>query len=481
MDIFNNVKLDKSSNVPLYQQLAESILNLIEQRELAPDTKLPPIRSLAASLGVNSVTVVNAYKYLESKKAVYSHVGSGTFVADPGLNDNKPVTRSLLSRKKLDSIDTEHCINFADTSVSVELFPVSQFKNCFNAVLDRDKGDAFSYSDIDAMGYKPLRRVIAQRLEEEGIKAFAERIQIISGAQQGLDIVSKAMLNTGDMVFTEKPTCYGALGAIFSRGAQAVEIPLEYDGINIDILKKLLKVYNPKFTYVMTRYQTPTGICYSPQKKRELLELAYKHNFYIIEEDNMGDFNYTDVKPVTLKALDYRNRVIYIKSFSKILMPGLRIGYMILPKAVSQAVTSAKYSSDISTSGFIQRAFELYLQSSEHNSHINRMCSIFSEKYKLITSLTDEKLMSYFSYNKTGGGLTLWLKLSDKLPDTRVLCSVLTENGVVVMPGNLFTSDDEEIKRHIRLSFANVTNDNIKDGISIIEDVCKQLYTKCKL
>ncbi len=478
MEIFNDIKLNKKSETPLYQQLAENILHLIEQNELKPDTKLPPIRSLAESLGVNSITVVNAYKYLEAKKAVYSHVGSGTFVADPGLNDNKSVTRPLLNRQSLEDIDTKNCINFADTSVSVDLFPVDLFKNCFNTVLDRDKGDAFSYLDSDSMGYKPLRDAIAQRLEDEGIKALPERIQIISGAQQGLDIVSKAMLNTNDIVFTEKPTYYGALGAIFSRGAQAVEIPLEIDGINTEILKKLLKVYSPRFIYIMTRYQTPTGICYSPQKKRELLELAYKHNFYIIEEDNMGDFNYTNSKLVTLKALDYRNRVIYIKSFSKILMPGLRMGYMVLPKAVSQAITSAKYSSDIATSSFIQRAFELYLRSNEYGSHIRRMCSIFSEKYTLITSLTDKKLSPYFTYNKTGGGLTIWLKLRENMPDTHILCNAFAQSGVVVMPGSLFTTDDKETERHIRLSFANVTNTEINNGITIMEDECKRLYTK---
>lgn len=475
MSIYNSIKLDKTSETPLYQQLAENILTLIEQKELSPNTKLPPIRTLSAMLNVNSVTVVNAYKYLESKKAVYSHVGSGTFVAELGLNKNEPVTQTLLNKKNLGKINTDCCINFADTSVSVDLFPVPKFKQFFNAVLDRDKGDAFSYQD--SMGYEPLRETIAQVLDQNGIKTIAERIQVISGAQQGLDIISKAMLNINDVVFTEKPTYYGALGAIFSRGAQAVEIPLEADGINTDVLKRLLKIYTPKFIYVMPCYQTPTGICYRLKKKRELLELAYKHNFYIVEEDNMGDFTYTNDKPVSLKALDYRNRVIYIKSFSKILMPGLRIGYMVLPKAISQAVASAKYSTDISTSGFIQRAFELYLKSSEHLNHIDRMCSIFRGKYKLITNLVDEKLLPYFEYNKSGGGLTLWLKLRREDVSIDKLYTAFAKNGVLVMPGSLFTADDEEIMRHIRISFANVTNEQITEGISTIEDVCKSLYT----
>lgn len=476
MDIYNTIKLDKTLTLPLYRQLAESLLNLMEQGELTPNTKLPPIRTLAAMLNVNSVTVINAYKYLESKKAVYSHIGSGTFVAEPELNENEPVERNLLSRRNLDLTNVENCINFADTSVSVDLFPVESFKQFFNTVLDRDRGNAFSYQD--SMGYEPLRESIARMLENSGIKTIAERIQIISGAQQGLDIISKAMLSVNDIVFTEKPTYYGALGAIFSRGAQALEIPIENDGIDIAALKNLLKIYSPKFIYIMPRCQTPTGISYSLKKKRELLELAYSNNFYIVEEDNMGDFIYTSEQSVPLKALDYRNRVIYIKSFSKILMPGLRIGYMVLPKAISQAVASAKYSTDISTSGFIQRAFELYLNSGGHYAHIDRMCSIFKAKYSLITSLIDEKLSPYFTYNKTDGGLTLWLRLKSDAVSADGLYSALSKRGVLIMPGNLFTTNDDEVKRHIRISYANVSDEEITEGINTMAEVCKQLYTK---
>lgn len=479
MEPFDSIKIDKSSETALYIQLAEEIINLIEQKELKAGTKLPTIRSLADRLGVNTVTVVSAYKYLEAKKTVYSRVGSGTYVSELELNENEPVVRNLMSQRNLGKIDTENCINFADTSVSVDLFPVAGFKHYFNTVLERDKGAAFGYPE--AMGYEPLRITISELLKNKGIKILPERVQIISGAQQGLDIISKAMLNINDIVFTEKPTYYGALGAIFSRGAQAVEIPVESDGINIDILKRLLKTYAPKFIYLMTTYQTPTGICYSLKKKRELLELAYKHNFYIVDEDNMSDFNYGSEKNAALKALDYRSRVIYIKSFSKILMPGLRIGYMLLPKAVSNAVLSAKYSTDISTSGFIQRAFELYLKSNEHNNHIERMRNIFQQKYKLITKLCDKLLSDYFTYTKSDGGLTLWLKLKHNIISCDDIYAALSENGVLVMPGSIFTSGDENIKNHIRISFANVSDKQIEEGICIMSNVCKQLYTKNKL
>lgn len=476
MSIYNSLKLDKTLDTPLYIQLANKLMELMEQKELPPNTKLPPIRVLAKLLDVNSVTVVNAYKYLESKKAVYSHVGSGTFVAELGLNDNTPVSKAILTQKNIGLVGTENCINLADTSVSEELFPVTAFKQFFNKVLDRDKGSAFSYQD--ATGYQPLRETIAAMLDKSAIKTSAERIQIISGAQQGLDIISKAMLNVNDVVFTEKPTYYGALGAIFSRGAQAVEIPLDNDGIDINVLKKLLKIYTPKFIYVMPRYQTPTGICYSLKRKRELLELAYSQNFYIVEEDNMGDFVYGADKPIPLKALDYRNRVIYIKSFSKILMPGLRIGYMVLPRPISQAVQSAKHSTDISTSGFIQRAFELYLKSGEHYRHIDRICAFYRKKYELMTSLTNELLSPYFTFGRENGGLTLWLKIRDDNITADELYPAFAKNGVLVTTGSVFTAGDEDIERHIRISFANVNDEQIQNGIALMHQTLQKKYSK---
>ncbi|MBQ7085415.1 MAG: PLP-dependent aminotransferase family protein, partial [Anaerotignum sp.] len=215
MEEIFRIQLDKEKDEPLYQQLAEGILELISDGYLAANSKLPPIRKLSVYFGVNTVTIVNAYKYLEQKQMVYSRVGSGTFVSPlPVEHIPEPVANRNI-RSFGGELSMENAINFSGTSLPHEMFPVDAFKKAFDEVLEREKGGAFSY--MDGMGYEPLREQLCSYLESYGIKTTVENVQVLSGAQQGIDIISKVMLHYGDVVFVEKPTFYGAAGAFLSR------------------------------------------------------------------------------------------------------------------------------------------------------------------------------------------------------------------------------------------------------------------------
>lgn len=467
MEYFNSIVLNKGSKVPMYQQIGDAIHGFIEQGILQPDYKLPPIRIMADKLNVNNVTIVNAYKYLENKKVVYSQVGSGTYVSPlPVAYIPEPVFNSHVNTFNKNNYHLEDVLNFATTSTSEDLFPVAEFKQIFNEVLDRDKGYAFNYQE--SQGYAPLRKSICKYLSFYGINSNQEKIQIISGAQQGIDILSKAILKTGDIVFVEKPTYYGAVGAFQSRGADIIEVPLEKDGMDINLLENYLKLYLPKLIYIMTCYQTPTAISYSLEKKRQLLQIAEKYNTYIIEEDNLGDFNYSDTPNVPLKALDYKNRVIYIKSFSKILMPGLRLGFIVLPQKILQQVKSAKHTTDISTSGFIQRAFDLYLQRNLWIDHTKYIRDIYKKRYNETIKCINKYLSDYVEYNPPCGGLTIWLKFDYNI-DINDFCDKLLEQKVIVSLGALFSLSDEKMP-YIRISFASVKKEDISKGIKIMKD-----------
>ncbi|MBQ2923986.1 MAG: GntR family transcriptional regulator, partial [Anaerotignum sp.] len=186
MEEIFQIQLQKEHETPLYQQLAESIMTLIRDGYLPANSKLPPIRKMAQYFGVNSVTVVNAYKYLEQKQMVYSRVGSGTFVSPlPVEHIPEPVANRNI-RSFGSDLSVENAINFSGTSLPHEMFPVDAFKKAFDEVLEREKGDAFSY--MDGMGYEPLREQLCRYLESYGIKTAVENVQVISGAQQGIDI-----------------------------------------------------------------------------------------------------------------------------------------------------------------------------------------------------------------------------------------------------------------------------------------------------
>lgn len=473
-DTIFHIKLDKEGQSPLYQQLADGLGRLISQGSLAPDSKLPPIRKMAEEYGVNNVTVVTAYKHLESKQMVYSRKGSGTFVSPlPVEAIPSPVAKGNLHSFEV-GISFDKAINFANTSLPHELFPVDAFKKAFNEVLEREKGGAFRYTD--SMGYQPLREQLCSYIEAYGIKTTTDSVQIISGAQQGIDVISKAMIHFGDVVFVESPTFYGAAGAFLSRGAKLIEIPMENDGMKMSVLEDYLKLYRPRFIYMMAYFQTPTGISYSLEKKRRLLELAERYDTYIIEEDDFYDFYYSKEAPVPLKALDYKNRVVYIKSFSKILMPGLRMGLMVLPKKIHQGVMEAKYTTDISTSGFIQKAMEQYFKENGWEEHAKTMRGFGGEKYRHTLSFAKKYLAGRASFSLPNGGVSLWIKLPEGI-GAEAFCSRMLEKNVILTPGSQFEISGRD-SDHIRLSFCGLEDGKIEVGLKRMSETIDNMAMK---
>lgn len=469
-EIFD-IPVDKSSALPLYRQIADGIAALAQSGVLPAESKLPPIRTMAAHFDVNTVTIVNAYKYLEQKQIVYSRVGSGTYLSP------LPVTQIPTPLKQQNFLFApppalEHAINFTTSSLPNTLFPVKSFQAAFEAVLEREQGGAFEYTD--SMGYLPLREALCRYLTSFGIQTEVGQIQIISGAQQGVDIMSRAMLSYGDTVFVENPTFYGATGAFLSRGAKVLGIPLASDGMNLTALENDLKLYHPKFIYVMAYFQTPTGISYSLEKKRRLLELAEQYDTYIIEEDDFYDFHYGKEKPLPLKALDYKNRVIYIKSFSKILMPGLRMGMMVLPKKIRRAVQEAKYTTDISTSGFIQKSLEEYLRVNGWETHGERVRQFIRGKYHKAVTMAKKYLCPPATCIYPSGGVSLWIQLPPKI-DSTLLCDHALSKNVLISPGNQFALHSDDTS-HIRLCFASLTEDQIEVGIKRLGECLHKLY-----
>jgi DNA-binding transcriptional MocR family regulator len=442
---------------------------MIEDGTLAQGYKLPTIRALSKHLKVNNMTVISAYKYLESHHFIYSLVGSGTYVAPERRNQlPEPILKNQYNaRQAVSSQITPDTINFADTSTDAKLFPVEAFKKAFDDALARDGGLAFDYQD--SQGYEPLRESLCAYLETCSIKTSPSRIQIISGAQQGLDILAKALLEPGDVLLTEQPTFYGAVGAFATRGATVYEMPMEDDGPDMDAVESLMKQYRPRFLYVMPNFQTPTGISYGAEKKHRLLELVYKYESYIIEEDNQNDFYYDGNPRVPLKALDYRNRCIYVKSFSKILMPGLRIGCMVLPRKL--AVATVKRNTDIATSGYIQRAFDLYLRDGGYSAHCAFMRGEYGKRYQTALEAIKRQLTGYVKYTPPDGGLSFWLTLSRREWSGYVeeFCEAVLAHDVIITPGSVFSARGDAF----RVSFAAVSADRITEGINVIASVLR--------
>lgn len=479
MEKYNLIKLDRDGKEHLYNQLADALKMQIREGIFLENEKMLPIRKLAGILGVNNITVVNAYKILEDDGYVYKKIGSGTFVI-PKLNaeaKNMADGEIDLEFKLMDSGQvsiSEESINLASSTPTAELFPVNEFKDVLNEVLDRDKGLAFGYQEIK--GYYPLRESIYGYLLGEGIDKSIESIQVISGAQQGIDIVSKAILDYGDTVIVESPTYTGAIATFKSRGANIVTIDIESDGVSIDKLEKLVDKYNPKLFFTMTNFQNPTGRSYSQEKKRRLLELAHKQKFYILEDDYASELNFSKDEIHTLKSRDYYDVCIYIKSFSKIFMPGLRLGFMVVPELLFDKIVTAKHSTDISTSGLLQRSFDLYLRSGMWENHLNEMRGIYGERHKTMAVALKRYMPDEVRYDIPKGGLNFWLDVPKEICVKDVYSEAL-KNNVLIVVGEIFYTGEQN-SNNIRLSIAAVRPHEIVEGVKRISNIIEKLLIK---
>ena len=463
MKTIKDIKLDKDIGEYLYVQLYKAIKDMITNGDIETNYKLPTIRQLAKDLEVNNVTIVNAYNLLEKQGYVYKIVGSGTFVS----NVSETIPLKFENEEGLSIEQYDDMINFAITAQPENLFPIEDIKSAINQVLDRDKGMAFSYQQ--SQGYYPLRKSIKNYLSEYNIETTEDNIQIISGAQQGIDILSKALIDYGDVVFTENPTYSGALAVFKSRSARTISIDMQSDGIDMIDLENKLRNFKPKFIYTMPIFQNPTGYSYSLEKKKQLLALAKKHDFYIIEDDYLSDISFNGEKNVTLKSLDRDDRVIYIKSFSKISMPGLRLAFLVIPKTLYSDVLSAKHISDISTSGIIQRAFEIYLTGEGWNKNLEYISDIYIDRFDKMVECVKKYIPFEIKYILPKGGLNFWFTLPDGYSANELYRNALEEN-ISISPGSVFNIDKSD-NEHFRLSVASLDPEKIENGMSKFSDV----------
>lgn len=455
--------------IPKYIQIANNIKKLIDNKEINDGEKLPTIRYLSKSIGVNNVTIVNAYKKLKNDGYAFQKVGSGTFAK---RKDLLPIFNReyLKCFKKITPSELPNIIDFAgETSTEVH-FPIDEFKIIINKVLDRDGANALIMQE--PLGYEELRETINKEFWKN--KLSIENILIVSGAQQGIDIASKAILNINDNVIVEKPTYGGALSVFKWRRANIFEVNLEEDGIDIKAFEEILKKNKIRCFYTMSYFHNPTGISYSKEKKIKLLELAKKYDFYIIEDDYLSELIYeNEIIHEPFKKLDKNDRVIYIKSFSKIFLPGIRLGYIITPDIFREGLQNSKINTDIATSTLMQRALELYIKEGYFKGHVGFLKNEYKKRYKLMLELIEKELGDKVSFINPMGGLNFYLLFKERNITSKELFYKLKKKGVYITPGVIFYRYPKDGDYAFRIGFSQVNEEKIRSGISLIrEELC---------
>ena len=470
-----SIQFNKSSS-PRYKVLADAIEHTLEE-DNGTKEKLPPIRKLSAKLGVSNSTVVAAYRLLEKKGIAYSKPGSGTYILPkivaPQQNNKfgalfQDYENEKLKRGKLDCDNT--VIDLAGNSPMAETVPVADFKKALDTVLDKEGGYAFSY--LESEGYLPLRQILSRFSQTQyGIQCCSEDILITSGTQQALDLIAKAILNPGDTVLAEMPSYIGMRLAFTMNNARLLGVPVEHDGINLDITEYYAKQYHPRLLYTMPVYQTPTGVCMSEEKREHLLALAEKYNFYIVEDDLFSDLNLRGKRLRPLKSNDNVGRVLYVRSFSKLLMPGIRTGYIIIPHTLFEKLAATKYASDISGSSLIQRALTVYFQNDCWNGNLQKLIAACRERLQTALRVVSKWKQFGVTVENIRGGFGLWLTLPKGITDQKIyyLCQ---KQKVLLVPGSSFYfSPMVDSEQHLRISFT--ASNQFEKGLHIAEECIK--------
>jgi len=375
---------------------------------------------------------------------------------------------------------TEHpeIISFAGGLPAPEVFPLERLAEAARLVLEEQGHAALQYSITE--GYLPLRELVVRHMAGFGIKVTPGHVLITSGAQQALDLIGKLLINPGDVVLTEEPTFLGALQAFTAYEARYVTVGIDDDGMRVDQLEEALRV-GPKFLYVVPNFQNPSGTTLSLERRKRLVELASRYGAPIVEDDPYGQLRYEGQYLPPLVELDaeyhgcahgersFRGGVLYLGSFSKVLAPGLRLGFVVAPEEVIAKLVQLKQGTDLHTSTFTQRVAYEAARGGFIDQHLIGVREVYRERRDAMLRALERHFPPGVRWTKPQGGLFLWVTLPPGL-DSAVLLEEALERKVAFVPGAPFFPLGGGAET-FRLNFSYCSPDRIEEGVRRLGEV----------
>jgi GntR family transcriptional regulator/MocR family aminotransferase len=487
------VPLDRESPIPLARQIQAHLERLIREGLLAPGVKLPATRDLARAVGVNRATAVLAYEELAAAGLVRSHVGQGTFVAPrpvdavparpPAPAGSPPVDWAALFSHSARIVAAEEerrrvhvpaagdgdVVSFAGGMPDSGLFPTDAFRRVVNEVLRDEGGALLQY--YPGAGYPPLRRYLSTYLLRFGLEARPEEILIVNGSQQGFDLIARTFLDPGDVVAIEQPTYPRAMQVFRAVGAELRAVPWGPDGPDPAALERLLARHAPKLFYCQPSGHNPTGLAMSGEVAGRLLALAARHQLPVVEDGFDPSLHYGPRPPAPLKARDRSGLVLYIGTFSKILFPGLRLGWLLGPAPVIERLAAAKQLADLHSSALLQAAVHRFCERRLLARHAARVAREYARRRSLLLEALARRMPEGVTWTEPQGGFSLLLTLPPGQRAGDLLPRAL-ERGVAFTPGAAFFLD-EGGERALRLSFSSVPAERIDEGVRRLAEVVR--------
>ncbi len=491
------IEIDRGRKAPAYRQIYEQIAAKIRIGELLPGDSLPPERKLAETIGVNRTTVLNAYRELKADGLLDSRVGHGTFVADRMAGSNmrlagspKPMYahsaggelpwqrlfsessaafESHLLKDLLTLASRRDIITFATGIASPDSGPSEILRGLEDKILVEHELRGLLHAPAE--GFLSFRTALCRMMRRRGVEAVPDEVMVLSGSQQGIDVLARVLIDPGDVVVVEEPTYFPAITAFRAAGARVVGVPLDADGLRTDILEEILQRSHPKFVYTMPSHQNPTGIDMSLPRRRELLALAARYRVPLIEDDAYGELSYDHAPLPTLKSMDRDGHVIYLSTFSKVVYSGLRIGWMIGHKKLIKRAISVKQTADLHSSSLSQYLLEPFLEQG-FERHIEKMRVEYRGKRDLMCDSLERYMPDGVTWDRPVGGYYIWALLPHGA-DMALLLRKAAGQGVAFVPGSAFYHDGRASET-IRLNFTGASMAEIPEGIRRLSEALRE-------
>jgi len=379
-------------------------------------------------------------------------------------------------RELLKLLQVPEMISFAGGLPSPETFPVDIIRDITSDVLSKDGGKVLQYGITE--GYAPLRESIAARMKGKGMDATTDNVLVVSGSQQVIDLVGKVFIDPKDVIVVSGPTYLAALTGFATYQAAFEPIPIDEDNMRLDLfeerVKKLAKRSNqPKVVYVLPNFQNPAGVTMPEANRKRLVDMASEYDFIILEDDPYGELRYVGEHLKPIKAFDDEGRVIYMGTFSKVLSPGLRVGWVVAHPEILKKLIIAKQSTDVCTNVLGQAIAHEYMARGLMDRQIAKICEIYGRKLRLMLDGMDEFMPEGVTWMKPQGGMFLWATLPDGIESPTLLEKALKKR-VAFVSGRAFFPDPKDGFSTMRLNFSFPADDLITEGLRRLGSVINQ-------
>ena len=471
---------DPQSAAPLYRQLADHLSALIEAGRLPPGERIPPSRELAAALGLSRNTVSRALDALAAAGLIEPHVGRGTFVrrgaprlraagregasAEPGFAWRALLSARVRALRGPDVLAPGPAapvrFDFRPGRIDASALPTAALQTAWQRALGRLPEHA---NELDPLGHRPLRVALARALGARGIACAAAEVLITGGAQQAFDLIARALVEPGDAVALEQPGWFGAALAFRAAGADLLGVPVDDEGLRVADLERLLRVRRPKLVVATPAVQMPTGVALSEARRAALLALADRAQMPIVEDDFDGELRLAGPARPALKTLDRAGQVLYVGTFSKALFPGLRLGYLVAPRALLGRLALLRIATSMQAPLLAQVAVAELLENGVLERHVRRVRRLLAERLRALQGALAAELPEA-RVREPAGGTAVWVELPAGV-DARALATACAARGIALVTGDPFRLDGEGPPA-LLLSFATETPDAIRAGVA---------------